>query len=725
MASTNRTSWTNMTVDLLRNNPHVDCKPILKRLVQKTIESGIRFVSQQSKVTEGVRNVRLDAWYYIRQVSEDDVLRALLDSGASSEALRREIQESMGKQQFYHVVIRGNDPNFMPLGVVDGQDVVTNYCCERIDLIHEEVDKYLFDELSDPQALQQAMSDPLFDQMLEYYFRSGDTKHEETLHVVSRFRGGANLLHSCIKEGHLESLRLLLSKYTLENHGHDARWRVLAEPLRPVGQYKITAFHRAVYDGQPQCLQELVLWAQHHSHDITQLRNVEERTMLGDTVKGLSCLELAEQENNLACYNILAPLFSAPTKRNGIDANPREARLALRMIPRVEVATEEGEALRTVELTNFDWCNVLDAVRLLWNGHDEDPGHVLIRIESVAFNSDASEEQLDQLLAKTEGMLAIEANGCMMKSDKTALHCLRVVVGRLNQSEADHLPSGMPQKVHLSSPVANELALEEQANVDAETAKLQSELTRLCGNWPGFLGARNGLISVKQRQRLALSDDCTIHAASFASIYATRLFCFVRHHGFADDDTGLGAWIRQRELMPLARAVFKNFFSHEKLLASEFSNCGRALDPAVVHFLKITLSAWFSTVPQDARENTWSVWGDRLRADHEVMDELASALDKVLDSLLRMWKALDAACQHPKAKSAGAVSIGHLIKACVPEPLMDRLWRTEGRLKKYYPSFFSQQMKPQRVRVSLLSTSTSLRPGTGQPLRAKQQQRHE
>ena len=36
------------------------------------------------------------------------------------------------------------------------------------------------------------------------------------------------------------------------------------------------AFHRAVFDGRPDCLKELVRWAQNHNHDFTELRNVEE-----------------------------------------------------------------------------------------------------------------------------------------------------------------------------------------------------------------------------------------------------------------------------------------------------------------------------------------------------------------------------------------------------------------------------------------------------------------
>merc|ERR1712054_442898 len=135
-------------------------------------------------------------------------------------------------------------------------------------------------------------------------FLSGNTHNEETLRVVSRFNGGNNLLHTCIKEGHLKTLQLLLDHYTLESHGQQGRWRVLAEPLRPFGKFKVSAFHRAVFDARRECLEALVAWAQRHGHDITGLRNVEERSTTNECVKGLTCLELAEQEGNLACFNI-------------------------------------------------------------------------------------------------------------------------------------------------------------------------------------------------------------------------------------------------------------------------------------------------------------------------------------------------------------------------------------------------------------------------------------
>ena len=44
--------------------------------------------------------------------------------------------------------------------------------------------------------------------------------------------------------------------------------------------------------GRTDCLEELVAWAQHHGHDISEIRNMEERDILAGETRGLTCLEL-------------------------------------------------------------------------------------------------------------------------------------------------------------------------------------------------------------------------------------------------------------------------------------------------------------------------------------------------------------------------------------------------------------------------------------------------
>ena len=87
---------------------------------------------------EGVRYLRLDGWYYIRRVNSDEILKAISEAGFGSESLRKQVLDSMQNQKVYHVVIRGNDPKFMPLGRCDGQDVPTDYICEQLNIMEEE-----------------------------------------------------------------------------------------------------------------------------------------------------------------------------------------------------------------------------------------------------------------------------------------------------------------------------------------------------------------------------------------------------------------------------------------------------------------------------------------------------------------------------------------------------------------------------------------------------------
>mmetsp|Transcript_61938 Transcript_61938/g.145182 ORF Transcript_61938/g.145182 Transcript_61938/m.145182 type:complete len:744 (+) Transcript_61938:54-2285(+) len=712
MASTTRTSWTNQTIDLLRQNPHVDCKPVLKELIPETLKTGIRFVSHQSKATEGVRSVRLDAWFYIRRISASDVLKALRETGFSSESLRKDLEQSMQHQKVYHVVIRGNDPKFMPFGKRDGQDLVTNYICEQISFITEKVDQLLFEDLSEPSSIQEAMADHAFDHMLEQYFLRGKHDKEETLHLVSRLRGGGNLLHTCIKEGYLDSLRLLLDRFTPESQP-GARWRALAEPLRPVGLYKCSAFHRAVFDGRPDCLAELVLWAQRHGHDITELRNVEERGIAGSQ-RGLTCLELSEQEGNLACYNVLAPLFGVPKKECATDAKPRETRVAERTMARVELASASSE--QTLELRpmnpesqSLTWEAVLDSVRDLKRSdvyRGRDPSQMVLRLENLVFVDDAREEQVDQLLAESRGMAALEANSCIWKTEKTALSFLAVVVGRLEMEASSRLPPRMPQKVHVSSPVAEDLPVEEEDPTDRQVVALLLRFAAACGRWPHFLGARNGLISRMQALRLA-SRDTQSHAATMAASYSTRLNSFLGHLPSDFHDEGLGEWLRKQELMPLARAVFSHFYNLDQLLAQELEDVNQAMEPAVAPFLKLSLSAWFATVPTAETADIWRAWSDALGSEEEVLKkQLAPALDFVVEAILRMQKALDPVCKQT-SRLTQASSLGELVRSCVPAGLFPRLPLTRARLERHWPSKPAQAPKK---KLSLLTQTSALKP---------------
>ena len=714
MASTTRTSWTNQTVDLLRNNPHVDCKPVLKKLVPATLEKGIRFVSIQRKATEGARHVRLEGWYYIRPVGVDEVLRALRETGFWTQQLQKEVVEIMKSQRVYHVVIRGNDPRFMPLGRCDGQDLVTDFCCERFGMIVEEVEKHLFEELPDPANIRLAMADHSFDQMLQHYYLSGKHDKDATLHLVGRFRGGSNLLHTCIKEGFLETLKLLLDDFTLESQSKTP-WRVLAEPLRPVGQYKVTAFHRAVYDGRPECLQQLVGWAERHGHDIKELRNAEERDIFKGPSKGLTCLELAEECQNLACYNLLAPLFGVLLKERGADANPREARLEQRILPRIEVEVpgEEQPLIYLADREQLDWTWVIQTIKSL-KGSNEfrslDTSQSVIKLQNLALEVDSTEEQVANFLTETSGM-NVEADACTWKTDKTALTFLKVVVDRVRSHPADvdgHHSVHLPRKLHISSVTAEDLPLVEEEKVDKEVGELLLEFVAQCGRWVGFMGARGGLISTKQRQRVALLGP-SIQGAVLAAVYATRVSAFLGHASADVDGEGLGLWLRIRELMPLARSVLQWFFDQEKLLTEEPADVSQNVDPAVVPFLKMTLTAWFQSADVSEEDpDAWATWAQKLRLDEDLLKkELAPALDLVLESLLRMWKALDPVC-----KRSGYLSVADLVKNCIPRALLSRLTESRARLEKW-------SMPPKKSKISLTEKTSILGPSSKLSLKPK------
>ena len=175
--------------------------------------------------------------------------------------------------------------------------------------------------------------------------------------------------------------------------------------------------------------------------------------------------------------------------------------------------------------------------------------------------------------------------------------------------------------------------------VDSEVAALLQQFAEVCGKFPGFIGARNGCVNVKQRLRLS-NLSVQSHAAAWAAIYATRVsaFLFFQHRTSIGAD-GLEEWLRHRELMPLARAV-SMFFNIDYLLTSEPLDVGSAIDPTVIPFLRMTLTAWFATAPQQPGEtgdDLWQQWATQIQVDEEVMKKhLRPALDaqKTADHLV-------------------------------------------------------------------------------------------
>ena len=89
---------------------------------------------------------------------------------------------------------------------------------------------------------------------------------------------------------------------------------------------------------------------------------------------------------------------------------------------RVELASASSE--QTLELRpmnpesqSLTWEAVLDSVRDLKRSdvyRGRDPSQMVLRLENLVFVDDASEEQVDQLLAESRGMAALEANSCIL-----------------------------------------------------------------------------------------------------------------------------------------------------------------------------------------------------------------------------------------------------------------------------------------------------------------------
>ena len=157
--------------------------------------------------------------------------------------------------------------------------------------ISEHVEELLSDQISDPDAIQQAMENPQFDRLLQQYYEGGDLTRKDRLRLAGRM--GGTLLNTVIREGQLETLQLLLDSYTEESNPRTP-WRVLAEPLYPFGSRNRSAFHCAIESGSDKALGKLLAWSKQHGHDITHLKKVVEREHNTCTpIKERDCLQLA------------------------------------------------------------------------------------------------------------------------------------------------------------------------------------------------------------------------------------------------------------------------------------------------------------------------------------------------------------------------------------------------------------------------------------------------
>jgi len=352
----------------------------------------LRFLVKQKHATRGgsFAKMRLCAWMYIRRQETKHVIdavrianRKLVSKGGSkgygnqgfgkkggpcaapSAALTRmgpleqkQLEELLAENPIYHAVIRGNDPNFMPRGG-GGQDVVTNFFVtginEMYDLFAEKIDNiFAAEEFGETpvEAFRSFMADVGFVQLLEDFFKIGDQTTERNLKLVGRLNGGGCLLHRAIKEDQVEFVRELLELYTPELT-FEKPWLRLAEPFLVAGKYRLSAFHRAVYDGRPECLELLMQYAERCGKldDLRELRNLEDKKWQheNDDKEGMTVLELAESTGNSACYNVVARFFGMPLKHDAVDNQPREGAFLDLLLPRVEVTVLHGHGQRSVQ----------------------------------------------------------------------------------------------------------------------------------------------------------------------------------------------------------------------------------------------------------------------------------------------------------------------------------------------------------------------------------------
>ncbi|CAE7256577.1 ACT1 [Symbiodinium sp. CCMP2592] len=712
MALSEATYGTNGVMDLLRCDVWRDRDAIPKKLIDATQKSGFRMLSIQPAPTRGARHIRLHSWYFIRHLHPGDLFRALEDEGRCSSTLRQSIQEAMGRQKVYHVVVAGgeDDRRFVPPGDFKTAKIVFSDFLNNLHAICQHAEELLFDQRQDPEAIRQVMDNPQFDSMLKKYFESGDMKRQQNLKLVGRL--GGNLLHTCIEEGHLDTVQLLLDSYTLESHPQ-APWRVLAEPLHPVGSSGTTAFHAAIIHGSDQALSKLLEWAELHNHDITGLKYIVEREPgTEQPVTERNCLQVASSNGELKCYNLLAPLFGKRLKDlvDHVDANGPSSEVIGR--PRLSLICPRGFLLKRFCLPSEDWKAVLAGVAEL-KASEDFPRAASIRIRNVNFQDEASSDILGCLLDACSGLDLVTTMTCTFKTDKTWLALLEVLLQRL------HLVAGggadltqlLPREVNLVSPSRENVAEEqEQQQSDRNAARLILEYINVACVVPNFLGAQ-----LTDTQHITRFSEFRDHGYSLAAAHAvstsTMVNVFVNGQLSAQEGE-LADWVHSRLFLKMVSMIHSKFFDTDELLAKQLDDPRDVVNPAAASFLRLTLGAWFKPLETAGSHSThlWQFWGEQLEADDEKMRQLAPALDFALELLLKMREVLDYVLRRAFPKET---SLAALLHECVPVGIRSRL----PRFREVLEELLVERPAPARQRVILTAPASGyqLRPNSLAP----------
>ena len=672
MALSDATYGTNGVMDLLRCQVWKDRDAIPKELNDATQKSGFRMLSVQPAPTRGARHIRLRGWYFIRRLHQGELVRALEHEGRCSSSLRQGILEAMDKQKVYHVVVSGNDRRFIPPGDFKIVEIVFTDFLNNLRSICQHAEELLFDQRQDPEAIKQVMENPQFNSMLQKYYESGDTKHAQNLKLVGRLNG--NLLHTCIEEGHLDTVQLLLDSYTSESYPQ-APWRVLAEPLHPVGSARETAFHVAIIHGSVPALSQLLAWAKLHEHDITKLMYVVEReAKTNNPITERNCLQVASSKGEWTCYNLLAPLFGKKPKdlADNVDATVPSSDFIGR--PRLALVCPRGYLLRRVCLPSEDWKAVLAGVAEL-KASDEFVRAASVLIRNVNFQDEASADTLGCLLDACCGLDKVKTITCTFKTDKTWLALLEVLLHRLQAAAAADgadLTQLLPKEVDLVSPSRDNLA-EQQGESDCRAALLIEKYINVVCFVPAFLGAE-----LTNQQHVARFSDFGDRGYSLAAAHAASTVTMI--NVFVNGQSGQGAfadWVHSRQLLKMVSMIHSRFFDADELLAKQLDDPRDAVNPAVASFLRLTLGAWFKPLEGAQSAYLWQIWGEHLKADDDKMRQLADALDLSLAVLLEMREVLDYVLRRACPKEA---SLASLLRECVPRGIWNRLPDANERL---------------------------------------------
>eukprot|EP00397_Hematodinium_sp_SG-2012_P025531 GEMP01026684.1.p1 GENE.GEMP01026684.1~~GEMP01026684.1.p1 ORF type:complete len:589 (+),score=108.63 GEMP01026684.1:251-2017(+) len=186
------------------------------------------------------------------------------------------------------------------------------------------VEKFEFLDEDDPCVIETALQDEYFNELLQRVFETGDKrneKHFNTIATMCPFNGGKMpLLLFCCEEGHVECVKLLLSKYSTKTAPKE--WLQLADPLFQDRAYGNSAFSVAAYRGDVKLFRVLWQWAEDHQC-IPQVKNLRTKKYENlaevaqrriETVTSFPSASMQPINGYIEIFNLIAPAFGLSPK---------------------------------------------------------------------------------------------------------------------------------------------------------------------------------------------------------------------------------------------------------------------------------------------------------------------------------------------------------------------------------------------------------------------------